>query len=51
MIWSVWEYDCDYFLKYFYLKIYQNNIFYFLKLFLKSAHQDDIKIQKNINFK
>jgi hypothetical protein len=32
----------------FYSKIYQNNIF-LKKLFLTSAHQNDLKTQKNIN--
>jgi hypothetical protein len=32
-------------------EMHQNNIFYFLKLFLTSAHQNNFKIQKNINLK
>jgi hypothetical protein len=36
----------------FYFKIYQNNIFlFFLKLFLKSAYQNNLKTPKNINLK
>jgi hypothetical protein len=37
----------------FYSKIYQNNIFFiFKKLFLTSAHQNNLKIsKKNINLK
>jgi hypothetical protein len=33
------------------LKIYQNDIFYFKKLFLILAHQNNPKILKKINFK
>jgi hypothetical protein len=40
----------DYFLKYFYLKIHQNNFFIFKKLFLTLAHQNNMKIKK-INLK
>jgi hypothetical protein len=29
-------------------EIYQNNIFYFFKLFLRSAHQNDLKYKKKI---
>ena len=36
----------------FYLKMYQNNIFFIFKnLFLRSAHQNDLKTPKNINLK
>jgi hypothetical protein len=36
----------------FYLKMYQNNIFFIFKnLFLRSAHQHDLKTPKNINLK
>jgi hypothetical protein len=36
----------------FHLEMYQINIFFiFKKLFLKSAHQNNLKIQKNINLK
>ena len=36
----------------FYSEMYQNNIFFiFLKLFLTSVHQNDLKILKNINLK
>jgi len=36
----------------FYLEIYQNKIFFiFKKLFLKSVHQNNLKILKNINLK
>jgi len=35
----------------FYLKMHQNNIFFILKkLFLISAHQDDLKTQKIYQF-
>jgi len=32
----------------FHLEMYQNNIFYFLKLFLTSAHQNNMKTLKKI---
>jgi len=36
----------------FYLEMYQNNIFFiFKKLFLISAHQNNLKTPKNINLK
>jgi len=36
----------------FHLKMYQNNIFFIFKnLFLRSAHQNDLKTPKNINLK
>jgi hypothetical protein len=36
----------------FHLEMYQINIFFILKkLFLKSAHQNNLKIQKDINLK
>jgi hypothetical protein len=36
----------------FYLEMDENNIFFvFLKLFLISAHQNNLKILKNINLK
>jgi hypothetical protein len=35
-----------------YSEIYQNNIFFiFLKLFLTSTHQNNLKTPKNINLK
>jgi len=49
---NVWKCDYGCFLKYFYSEMHQNNIFFiFKKLFLISAHQNDLKTQKkNINF-
>jgi len=35
----------------FYSEMHQNNFFIFEKLFLISAHQNDLKTQKNINLK
>ena len=41
------EYDCGYFLKYFSFKnILKLYIYILKKLFLKSAHQNDLKTQK-----
>jgi len=37
--------------KYCYLKIQQNNFFIFLKLFLSSTYQNDMKNKKIINLK
>jgi hypothetical protein len=45
---DVWKYYNDCFLKYFYLKMYQNNIF--KKLFLISTHLKRFKnIKKKLN--
>jgi len=49
MLWSVVTIT---FQNVFYLEMYQNNIFFiFLKLFLISAHQNDLKTPKNIKLK
>jgi hypothetical protein len=34
----------------FHAKIYQNDVFHFLKSFLRSAHQNNPKHTKKINF-
>jgi hypothetical protein len=48
----VWKCGYGYFLKYFLQKKYIKIIFFlFKKLFLSSAHQNNLKIQKNINLK
>ena len=42
----VWKYSRDYFLKYFSLKIYQNNFFILKKLFIILTNQNNSKLKK-----
>jgi len=48
----VWECDCDCVFKVFFISKHIKIIFFiFLKLFLTSAHQNDLKTSKHINLK